>query len=336
MTISTAPHSRLDSRPGRRPRRAEDVEDPGKKPKKVNSEARKQQNRIASRNYRTSYLRCIGNSICRVNILFCAGEKRKQKLQYLQQLIRDRSNDEQTPEPSPRQHEAHLRSLCADYDTGASSSPYMLPASEDFTPTNSSSAAAHCQAPTSHHLLPTTQSYPPFQQHWNSPIHDPIPPPNMSYMPNWVPSMDYSSRLDARPESFQFLPSLGIPAFDNDPVHTTTHANSYQMPAITTLADLMGISMSLKAIRCSLLKQYTTSFCPLSSSCSTHRQRCLLRLAGRASRHVDPRVWPHSACPSVCCARDQYARGQLAFPHWRRRHGEQNNREPRRWLNSVE
>jgi hypothetical protein len=235
MTTSTAPHSRLDSRPGRRPRRAGDVEDLGKKPKKVNSEARKQQNRIASRNYRMSYLGCIGNSICRVNVLFCAGEKRKQKLQYLQQLIRDGSNDEQTPEPSPRQHETHLRSLSAEYDTGASSSPYMLPASDDFTPMNSSSAAAHCQAPPSHHILPTTQSYSPFHQHWNSPIYDPLPPPNMSYMPNWVPNMNYSSRLDARPENFQFSPSLGIPAFDqssspyNHPRQLVPNADHYDL-----------------------------------------------------------------------------------------------------------
>jgi hypothetical protein len=228
MTTSTAPHSRLDSRPGRRPRRAGDVEDLGKKPKKVNSEARKQQNRIASRNYRMSYLGCIGNSICRVNVLFCAGEKRKQKLQYLQQLIRDGSNDEQTPEPSPRQHETHLRSLSAEYDTGASSSPYMLPASDDFTPMNSSSAAAHCQAPPSHHILPTTQSYSPFH-------HDPLPPPNMSYMPNWVPNMNYSSRLDARPENFQFSPSLGIPAFDqssspyNHPRQLVPNADHYDL-----------------------------------------------------------------------------------------------------------
>jgi hypothetical protein len=56
------------------------------------------------------------------------------------------------------------------------------------------------------------------------------------------------------------------------------------------------------------------------------RQCCFLRLAGRASRHVEPRVWPHRACPGLCCARDQYARGQLAFPNWLRRRGEQNNR----------
>jgi hypothetical protein len=39
----------------------------------------------------------------------------------------------------------------------------------------------------------------------------------MSYMPNWVPNLDFSSRLDARPESFQFSPSLGIPAFHQSP-----------------------------------------------------------------------------------------------------------------------
>jgi hypothetical protein len=217
MTTSTAAHSRPNARPGRRLRQAEDGEDLEKKPRKVNSDARKQQNRIASRNYRTSHLGCIRNSHCRVNVLFCTGEKRKQKLQYLQHLIRDGSNDEQTPEPSPEQYGAHLRAVSAEYDTRARSSPCMLPASDDISSMNSSSTATHCQAPPAYDLLPTTQSYLPFQQQWNSPTYDPIPPPNMSYMPDWAPNMDYLSRLDARSESFQLSPSLGLPAFDQSP-----------------------------------------------------------------------------------------------------------------------
>jgi hypothetical protein len=54
MTSPTTLQSQLLSRPGRRPRRGAEEEECGKKPKKVNSEVRKQQNRIASRNYRMS------------------------------------------------------------------------------------------------------------------------------------------------------------------------------------------------------------------------------------------------------------------------------------------
>jgi hypothetical protein len=217
MTTSTAAHSRPNARPGRRPRQAEDGEDLGKKPKKVNSEARKQQNRIASRNYRTSSLECIRNSHCRVDVLSYTGEKRKQKLQYLQHLTKDGSNDEQTPEPSPEQHGAHPCSISPEYDTRARSSPRMLPASDGVSSMNSSSTATHYQAPPYYHLLPTTQSYSPFQQQWNSPTYDPMCPPNMSYMPDWAPNMSYLSRLDARPESFQLSPSLGLPAFEQSP-----------------------------------------------------------------------------------------------------------------------
>ncbi|KAI4710619.1 hypothetical protein J4E89_004207 [Alternaria sp. Ai002NY15] len=94
------------STPDARPKREAVSEEPGKKPKKPNSEIRKQQNRIASRNYR---------------------EKRKRKLQYLQQLIRDDSEGRQDSEPSPEQHEVYPRALSADYDiTGASPSPYQI------------------------------------------------------------------------------------------------------------------------------------------------------------------------------------------------------------------
>ncbi|KAI4925220.1 hypothetical protein J4E85_007097 [Alternaria conjuncta] len=106
--------------PDARPKRAAVSEEPGKKPKKPNSEIRKQQNRIASRNYR---------------------EKRKRKLQYLQQLIRDDSEGRRESEPSPEQHEVYPRAPSADYDiVGASSSPYQMPSSRVF---GASSAVAN-------------------------------------------------------------------------------------------------------------------------------------------------------------------------------------------------
>lgn len=61
-------HSQPYSKPSRRSRRVEEGEELEKKPKKVNSEVRKQQNRIASRNYRTSYPAVVSDWKCRANV----------------------------------------------------------------------------------------------------------------------------------------------------------------------------------------------------------------------------------------------------------------------------
>ncbi|KAH7083354.1 hypothetical protein BKA63DRAFT_561528 [Paraphoma chrysanthemicola] len=206
--------SQAGSRPGRRPRRPEEGEELGKKPKKVNSEIRKQQNRIASRNYR---------------------EKRKRKLQYLQQLIKDGSNDEQTPEPSPQQHEAHLRPLSADYEAGPSSSPFMLHANVDFQPVVTSSTAvgnhglaANTTAFDANTLL-TTPAYPPFESSWSSPVYDPPPPVNLAWtMPAWAP-VDYPPPPPPRSESFHFETSISQTSFEQ--VHSPFHQPRHFAPS---------------------------------------------------------------------------------------------------------
>jgi hypothetical protein len=48
----TTAQPEITSRPRRKARHGKEGEELGKKPKKMNSEVRKQQNRIASRNYR--------------------------------------------------------------------------------------------------------------------------------------------------------------------------------------------------------------------------------------------------------------------------------------------
>ncbi|OAL52364.1 hypothetical protein IQ07DRAFT_369354 [Pyrenochaeta sp. DS3sAY3a] len=190
------------SRPGRKPKHAGDVEEPGKKPKKVNSEIRKQQNRIASRNYR---------------------EKRKRKLQYLQQLIKDSPNDQQESEPSPEQHDAYARSISADYEvSGPSSSPYLLPSHSDFASMSSTSATvsdpilAASAASFDSHLLATSQAYSGYETTWNAPIYSPPPPVNMSTwnIPPWMPSIDYSPRVAPRPEAYQYSPPATQPVFE--------------------------------------------------------------------------------------------------------------------------
>ncbi|KAF2204536.1 hypothetical protein GQ43DRAFT_469011 [Delitschia confertaspora ATCC 74209] len=96
MSFEIYPHV---SKPGRKKARTEEKPEAGsasQKPKKANSEVRKQQNRIASRNYR---------------------EKRKRKLLYLQQLLH--ADTPPTDHPSPRaselSHEDRTRSVSAEY-----------------------------------------------------------------------------------------------------------------------------------------------------------------------------------------------------------------------------
>ncbi|KAF2025865.1 hypothetical protein EK21DRAFT_75464 [Setomelanomma holmii] len=206
MTSPSTLQSQPISRPGRRSRRVEEGEELGKKPKKVNSEIRKQQNRIASRNYR---------------------EKRKRKLQYLQQLIKDGSNDELTPETSPQQQEAQLPPFSTDREAGPSSSPFILPSSGEFTSLNSnvttamSSDLVATSGSFDNHTLTNTLAYPPFELPWSSPVYDPPPPANAIWtIPTWG-SMHSASRATPRPSSLQFSSPVGQTVFEqgSSPYH---------------------------------------------------------------------------------------------------------------------
>ncbi|KAF1829535.1 hypothetical protein BDW02DRAFT_145357 [Decorospora gaudefroyi] len=212
-------------KPGRRSKRGAESEEPVEKPKKVNSEIRKQQNRIASRNYR---------------------EKRKRKLQYLQQLIQEGSNDREESEPSPERQESYTRSVSTDYDiAGPSSSPYMLPTNSDFNPMSPSSATisnevlATTATPFSSHLA-TTHSYPVFPQIWTSPIYSPPPPANVTWnVPStWTAGSNYPARVDPRPHMYHYTHS---------PTETfleQAQTPSYRSRDFLTNPDLYGFSAS--------------------------------------------------------------------------------------------
>jgi hypothetical protein len=210
MTSSTPLDFKPLAKPVRRARRTVDEEGLEKKPKKVNSEVRKQQNRIASRNYRTLCPTQSSHAPYSTNMLFVAGEKRKRKLQYLQQLIKDESNDEQTPYTSPQQHEAHVRNHSADHDVAPSSSAFTLPSSNHFVTLSTSSTFVLGSEPATgastydSGLLPITQSFSPFEQRWSSPMHETPSPSSMAFMPVWMSSIEYSPRL-----AHHFLPPVG-------------------------------------------------------------------------------------------------------------------------------
>jgi hypothetical protein len=178
------------------------------KPKKVNSEIRKQQNRIASRNYRTSRFDNMKAYTCLQ--LFHVGEKRKKKLQYLQRLVEEGSNDGQTPEPTQQPQQAHVSSQVSQNDKGLASPPFMLPSASGFVPLSSSGIPALDLAATSSsttfgsHRLPTTQTYLPFGSSWNSQTYDLPSPSNTVYTPAWMNSIGGTSRPTPSPETFHF------------------------------------------------------------------------------------------------------------------------------------
>lgn len=208
MTLPTVLHFQQVSRRAQKPRRTAEEEQPGQKSKKVNSEIRKQQNRIASRNYRESpsdYMKA-----CNCLLLFHAGEKRKKKLQYLQQLVEEGSNDGQTPEPSQQPQHAHVSPQVSENDTGLASSPFMLPSGSGFVPLSSSGTTALGPTATStstnfnSHRLPTTQTYLPFGSSWNGQTYNSLPPSNTAYTPAWMNSISGALRHAPSQETFHF------------------------------------------------------------------------------------------------------------------------------------
>jgi hypothetical protein len=172
------------------------------------------------------------------------GEKRKRKLQYLQQLIRHDSEGCQDSEPSPEQHEVYMRSLSADYDTaGPSSSPYQ-PSSNRAFGTSSAVATEALLAATvasldTHHLA-VEQSHPSFPPNWNAPIYSPPPPANIPWNmpPAWTSSLQYSDQATAntRPSIYRYNTHPTQPLFQ--PAHMPS--SPYLRREIMSNTDLYG------------------------------------------------------------------------------------------------
>jgi hypothetical protein len=140
------------------------------------------------------------------------GEKRKRKLQYLQQLIRDDSEGPQDSEPSPEQHEVYPRSLSADYDiAGPSSSPYQMPSGRVFSAStaaaNEAILAATVASLDPHHLA-VDQAYPSYPSNWSAHIYSPSPPASIPWNmpPAWMASLEYSTQATAntRPSMYRY------------------------------------------------------------------------------------------------------------------------------------
>lgn len=134
LQIMNAP-SRVHLEASIRPRtHATGAETPAMKPRKVNSEVRKQQNRIASRNYRMSCPTDDQITTSAVLTDLGVGEKRKRKLQQLQQLLDDDDPSEsQTNTRSTSPYEDRSYSGSIGYERSvASSSPPITTVSGSF------------------------------------------------------------------------------------------------------------------------------------------------------------------------------------------------------------
>ncbi|KAF2786976.1 hypothetical protein K505DRAFT_367760 [Melanomma pulvis-pyrius CBS 109.77] len=192
-TITTSPQPYPLSRSDRKQKGS--VVEPGQKPKKVNSEIRKQQNRIASRNYR---------------------EKRKQKLQYLQRLLRDQDpNDEQyEASPSEASHDGRERSISAEYYAQRPiANSEILPSNANFSPIPSSSRCVvdSVIVPTTTYdsnLLEASHPFPTLESPWNAPVYEPQAQGHISSwnIPHWMPSIDFTPQISSTHDEFRFTP----------------------------------------------------------------------------------------------------------------------------------
>ena len=175
------------------------------------------------------------------------GEKRKRKLQYLQQLVNDDSDSHQDPEPSPKQHEIYPRSLSADYQVaGPSSSPYIVPSdralrANSAVVTQAILAATVASFDTNH--VPAEQAYPPYQPTWNASVYSPPPPPNIPWNmpPAWMQSLAYPPQQATitRPPMYRYNTHPAHSTFQQ--AHTTPAPSHFPRESLPS-SDLYGYS----------------------------------------------------------------------------------------------
>ncbi|KAL6707708.1 hypothetical protein ACN47E_003829 [Coniothyrium glycines] len=220
LPVPTKLQSQPLQRQHRRSIQVQETEESIKKPKKVNSEARKQQNRVASRNYR---------------------EKRKRKLQYLQQLIKDGPDEQHGSEPSSEQYDTYERSVSADHDEVESNPSFMVPSNHNMgvmsaNGTRFSEATSPMRTTVLEgSMFTTTQAYP-FQSTWETPIYSPPPPTNMTWsMPMWTPGLEYPFHTESSDRSYSFVPTA-MPQMLNQ-----GHLLPQQPPGLLSGADFYSL-----------------------------------------------------------------------------------------------
>ncbi|KAF2449594.1 hypothetical protein P171DRAFT_196254 [Karstenula rhodostoma CBS 690.94] len=192
LSISSC-QSHATSKPSSR--RANEIvegQEPGIKPKKVNSEIRKQQNRIASRNYR---------------------EKRKKKLQYLQQLLKDGESPEEAARAVEDVHQERMVTPECHIQT-QSAPAFTLPSNARLPPSAVTSGNSidpiFSTATTSYdrQFGRPSQDYATYEGTWNNAMYEHPPNVNMSTwnVPIWIPNVEYTPSVSSGAEDLYTPP----------------------------------------------------------------------------------------------------------------------------------
>jgi hypothetical protein len=150
------------------------------------------------------------------------GEKRKRKLQYLQQLIKDGGpTDDQQPEVTEQQH--CQRILTPEYYTPETIAKNMtIPPNDNYSALSSSSdgtigsSIATTATTYQTQFQPTAPSYPPYDPTWNAPMYEIPAPINIWNVPTWIPNIEFSPPMTTRSaDDFDFTP----PPHSHDDFH---------------------------------------------------------------------------------------------------------------------
>lgn len=171
------------------------------------------------------------------------GEKRKRKLQYLQQLVRDESTEPQSGLSAESVSDPRSRLPSADYDaqllypdpiTAASASIYL-----------ETSLSQHSHTPSQTMALPEASNYPipavsvpsSFAPAWTAPLLQPQPqsPPSMWNVPQWMFTEPEAAPPQMNAPGYQFPPHNTSNPQHLTPVmdHYSTY-DGFQLPIYTT------------------------------------------------------------------------------------------------------
>ena len=151
------------------------------------------------------------------------GEKRKRKLQYLQQLLRDG----ESPEQAAQTVEEQERMVTPEYHTQTQQPPaFVVPSNSNFQSfAATSSNAIEPIFPSSSSSYDrqfgrTPPNYDTYDNSWSTQMYHSSPNVNISAwtVPSWMPNVDYATTASSRSDEFQYTP----------PSHT--HHNFEQVP----------------------------------------------------------------------------------------------------------
>ena len=144
------------------------------------------------------------------NEYYFSGEKRKRKLQYLQQLLRDG----ESPERAAQTVEERERMVTPEYHSQRQPPPvFVVPSNSNFQPlAATSSNAVDPVFPLTtcydRQLGRTAPSYASYEDTWSTQIYQSSPSVTIPSwtVPSWMPNVDYATTASSRSDEFQYTP----------------------------------------------------------------------------------------------------------------------------------